>query len=235
MKGFTFRRYEIKYLLTPAQYFAILPTIEAHVAADEYGETTIQSLYYDTPNFRLIRRSMEKPVYKEKIRLRSYGLAKEDTKVFLELKKKYKGIVYKRRIRLTEREAFALMTGEENAANTQIGKEIVYFRDFYGDLRPAMSILYDRTAYENEETGLRVTFDKNIRYRTERLTLHEGLDGIALFSTGEVLMEIKAGGAYPLWLAELLTKNGIYKTSFSKYGRAYCAYDKHLKEDKKVV
>jgi hypothetical protein len=231
---YVFKRYELKYLLTVEQYTAFLKKAEEHIAADEYGETTIQSLYYDTGNFLLIRRSMEKPKYKEKLRLRSYGLANKDKKVFLELKKKYDGIVYKRRITLKEGEADDFLQGGAYPSGGQIGKEIAYFRDFYGDLKARMLILYDRTAYAEEGSDLRITFDKNIRYRTERLTLHEGLDGIRLHPDGRVLMEIKTGMPYPLWLVRLLNEFKIYKISFSKYGEAYKNYLHTVAEERKV-
>jgi hypothetical protein len=231
---YVFKRYELKYLLTAEQYAAFLKKAEEHIAADEYGETTIQSLYYDTGNFLLIRRSLEKPKYKEKLRLRSYGLADANKKVFLELKKKYDGIVYKRRITLKEGEAEDLLQGGGYSGGGQIGKEIAYFRDFYGDLKARMLILYDRTAYAEEGSDLRITFDKNIRYRTERLTLHEGLDGIRLHPDGKVLMEIKTGMPYPMWLVRLLDEFKIYKISFSKYGEAYKNYLHTVAEERKV-
>jgi hypothetical protein len=234
MNTYVFKRYELKYLLTAEQYAAFLQKAEEHIKADEYGETTIQSLYYDTSNFLLIRRSMEKPKYKEKLRLRSYGLANKDKKVFLELKKKYDGIVYKRRITLKEGEADDFLNGGVCPNGGQIGKEIAYFRDFYGDLKARMLILYDRTAYAEAGSDLRITFDKNIRYRTERLTLHEGLDGIRLHPDGRVLKEIKTGMPYPLWLVRLLDENKIYKISFSKYGEAYKNYLHTAMEERKV-
>lgn len=224
-----FKRYELKYVLTPTQYEAVLARAAAHLRPDEYGRTAIQSLYYDTDDFRLIRRSIEKPEYKEKLRLRSYGLAGADDRVFLELKKKCSGVVYKRRIETTPR---ALANGETNGG--QIGREIDYFEKFYGDVSPKALLIYDREAYFGEG-DLRVTFDHNVRYRTEALTLGAGLYGAPLFSRGEVLMEIKTGAAIPLWLTKILSEERIYKTSFSKYGAAYeREAEKKLLEVKKV-
>ena len=224
-----FQRYELKYVLTPEQYVAVIERTSAHLRPDEYGRTTIQSLYYDTDDFRLIRRSIEKPEYKEKLRLRSYGLAGPADKVFMELKKKCCGIVYKRRIETTADE---LANGGES--NGQIAKEIDYFRSFYGDLKPKALLIYDREAYFGDG-DLRVTFDHNVRYRTENLTLDAGLNGTPLFMRGEVLMEIKTGTAIPLWLTKILTEEKIYKTSFSKYGTAYeREAARKLREVKKV-
>lgn len=210
-----FQRYELKYVLTPDRYAAVIASASDRLRPDEYGRTTIQSLYYDTDDYRLIRRSIEKPEYKEKLRLRSYGLAGAHDKVFMELKKKCCGIVYKRRIETTPD---ALERGDEG--NGQIAKEIDYFRRFYGDLKPKALLIYDREAYFGDG-DLRVTFDHNVRYRTRALTLDAGLNGTPLFTGGEVLMEIKTGTAIPLWLTKILTTEKIYKTSFSKYGTAY--------------
>lgn len=224
-----FQRYELKYVLTPEQYAAVIARTSANLRPDEYGRTTIQSLYYDTDDFRLIRRSIEKPEYKEKLRLRSYGLAGPADKVFMELKKKCCGIVYKRRIETTADE---LANGGES--NGQIAKEIDYFRRFYGDLEPKALLIYDREAYFGDG-DLRVTFDHNVRYRTENLTLDAGFNGTPLFMRGEVLMEIKTGTAIPLWLTKILTEEKIYKTSFSKYGTAYERETaRKLREVKKV-
>ena len=95
-----FKRYELKYLLTPAQRDAVLLGIAPYMQLDRYGHTTIRNIYFDTGDYRLIRRSIEKPAYKEKLRVRSYRLVGSDDTVFVELKKKYDGVVYKRRIAL---------------------------------------------------------------------------------------------------------------------------------------
>ncbi|MBO4292318.1 MAG: polyphosphate polymerase domain-containing protein [Lachnospiraceae bacterium] len=219
----TFQRYEMKYLLTKQQKARLLWAMQPHMALDQYGRTTIQNIYYDTPDFALIRKSLEKPVYKEKLRLRSYGTAAKDSTVFLELKKKYKGIVYKRR---TDAPCFRaeayLKSGNPLAKQDQITAEIDYFRKFYKGLRPAMVISYEREAFYNKEgSDLRITLDENILWREEELTLRTGAYGNVLLEEGQTLMEIKVGGAMPLWLAEKLSELKIYQTSFSKYGNAY--------------
>ena len=166
-----FARTELKYRLTAAQDRFLRETLAPYVEPDQYGESTICNIYYDTPDFRLIRKSIEKPVYKEKLRLRSYGPAGPDDNTFLELKKKYKGIVYKRRICLPEQDAMNYLSGkspllEEN----QISKELDWFLDFYGNLQPAVYLNYDRTAfYSKEDPDLRITFDRNIHFRTDDL------------------------------------------------------------------
>lgn len=215
-----FKRYEMKYILTPDQYEIVLKEVKKHLHIDSYGETTIQSLYYDTPSYRLIRNSIESPEYKEKMRIRSYGLATSESTVFLELKKKFQKVVYKRRIELLEKDINNFIVNRISN-NTQIEKEILYFCEYYQDLRPSMLLLYDRSAYITKDSDLRITFDKNTRYRTENLNLCIGLEGTKLLPNGEVLMEIKSALGYPDWLIKLLNENNIYKAKFSKYGTAY--------------
>ena len=219
MVGYVFKRYELKYLLSGRQYAAIAPVISEHLRPDEYGETTIQSLYYDTADDRIVRASLEKPIYKEKLRLRCYGLNDTDNDVFLEMKRKYDGVVYKRRIATKEQEIQNIFAGRAPAS--QIGREIGYFLSFYPTLSPKVMILYDRSAWQDAATDLRVTFDRNVRFRTDGLDCHTSLDGTPLLPSDTVLMECKSGTAFPLWLTHLLCREEIVKTSFSKYGAAY--------------
>lgn len=214
-----FRRYELKYLLTQAQKEGVLEAIGPYMQPDPYGKTTIRNLYYDTPSYLLIRRSLEKPVYKEKLRLRSYSRAQADTPVFVELKKKYADVVYKRRVALPWDEAAAWLSGGPPPLQTQIAREIGYFLEFYGALRPRVFLSYEREAFYAGD--LRVTFDENILCRQDRLSLQEEVGGAPLLPEGQTLMEIKCGGGIPLWLVRTLSRERIYKTSFSKYGTAY--------------
>lgn len=220
MINYTFKRYEVKFLLSPTQYEKIKDELFDKIYEDEYGMTTIQSLYYDTPSNLLVRRSLEKPIFKEKLRLRSYGLANENSKLYLEIKRKYEDVVYKRRISLTQNEANGYIDGTTKP-NSQIAKEISTFKKQYPGLKPNMLIIYDRCAYSNKEGDLRITLDRNIRYRTDNLDLTHSLDGDAIIPEGYILMEIKVPGTYPMWLTRLLNENKIFKTSFSKYGKAY--------------
>lgn len=228
MSGYFFKRYELKYILTPSQYRAVRAEIEKRLEADEFGENAVQSLYLDTADDRLIRESIEKPIFKEKLRFRCYNLNENDGEVFVEMKRKYDGVVYKRRLACKESEALGIASGLKN---TQIGKELGYFFSFYGDLRPKVMILYDREAFLDKSGDLRVTFDRNVRYRKDELNFHTSLDGDPLLKNGEVLMELKTGTAFPLWLCELLDKEQIRKTSFSKYGTAYKL--EHEKDERK--
>ena len=231
MGGKVFKRVEYKYLITEEKFNSLLEEIKLHLESDKYAATTIQSLYFDTENDLLIRRSIEKPKYKEKIRLRSYGLVDEDKKVFLELKKKSEGVVFKRRIIIKEKEAFDFIINNKMPDNEQITREIDYFIKMYQPLRPAMLIMYDRIAFIDPCSNLRITFDKNIRYRKSRLNLHSDLEGELILENDKILMEVKSDFALPLWLVKKLSENKIYKRSFSKYGEAYCL--EKIKENNK--
>lgn len=218
-----FKRREIKYLVDAEQRAALEKAFEGRVIPDEHGESTVCNVYCDTKDSRLIRTSLQKPAYKEKFRIRSYGAVSENGKVFMELKKKYAGIVYKRRISLAQNEASDFISGRSGLPNDgQIEREIDYFVKFYGGLVPAMYLCYDRMAYFcKDDPGLRITLDENIRWRTEDVTLTSDPDGRQLLASGQSLMEIKCGDAMPLWLVGLLSENRIRPVSFSKYGTAY--------------
>ena len=217
-----FKRHEIKYLITKEQQLQFKQAFEKHMIADEHGESTICSLYFDTPSFQLIRRSIEHPVYKEKLRLRSYGVASSDTKVFIELKKKYKKVVYKRRITLPEKDAMRYLLNKEIDTRTQITDEIDYFMNFYSGLAPAMLLMYTREAYyAKDDPDFRITFDRDVLWRDYDLTLDKGIYGRPILEPNQILMEVKTKDAIPLWMTKLLTDNHIYKRSFSKYGTAY--------------
>ena len=216
------KRYEMKYILSGSQTEYFKKAVEGHMKIDKFGLTSIASLYYDTPNYRLIRTSIEKPPFKEKIRLRSYGIATEQSPVFLELKRKAYGIVYKRRVQSTIPLVNKFFRGVGDiCAGGQINREITTFRDYYENLAPACLIIYDRIAYFQPDGDLRLTIDHNPRYRYDDLDLTTSMDGNSLLPQGSTILEVKVQQAVPLWLSEILTKGKIYKGSFSKYGEAY--------------
>lgn len=217
-----FKRYEKKYLLTQAQYDRLACVLRTHMVRDRFAESTISNIYYDTPDFLLIRRSLEKPCYKEKLRLRTYRVPDGDTEAFVEIKKKYDHVVYKRRIGMTYHEAQTYLDGAAAPTEEQISREIDWFLKFYGNLRPAMCICYDRLALvDRKQPDLRVTFDTNIRWRCDNLDLAAGPYGTQLLPPGTCLMEIKIPGTMPVWLAHALSETGIFATRYSKYGMAY--------------
>ncbi len=222
-----FERKETKYLLTNQQFTNFLQDLEKRMIIDEFGLHTIQSLYYDTNDDYFIKHSIEKPRYKEKFRVRSYGQASSEKLVFLEMKKKVNGIVYKRRLPLSYDEyklweATGLLP--EKLEKTQIAKEISWLFQTNPDLHAKVLIAYDRLSffYKEDET-FRVTFDQKIRFRNQWLELdrdtYQSCEPVA--KEVDVLMEVKAMGAYPLWFSHLLADHHIYKASFSKYAQTY--------------
>ena len=218
-----FKRYELKYMLTLEQKEKILKAMEEHMALDKYGRTVIRNIYFDTDNYRLIRRSIEKPTYKEKLRIRSYAQAEPNSPVFVELKKKYKHVVYKRRISMPEVKAMEWICNKQHhREETQISEEIEYFVDYYGDLHPTVFLSYEREAYYSMDgSDFRVTFDDHILCRQADMSLEYEVWGTPILEEGKVLMEIKCSGGIPLWMTRVLSEEHIYKTSFSKYGTAY--------------
>lgn len=221
-----FKRYELKYRMTVEQAQKLLEAMRPYMCPDRFGHSTVRNVYYDTDSYRLIRHSLEKPVYKEKLRLRSYTPISPQDKIFVELKKKYRSVVYKRRLTLPEGAAVGWLGGREYPGTpSQIADEIGYFRDYYETLHPAVYLSYERDAFAAVDgSDLRITFDGNIRARQDRLSLCEEPGGVLLLPTDEVLMEVKTAGAIPLWLAHALDSMELRKTSFSKYGAAYMQF-----------
>lgn len=217
-----FKRYEMKYMVTKSQQRIIKNAMEEHMIPDIHGRSTICSLYFDTPQYILARRSMEHPDYKEKLRLRSYGVAKEDSTVFVEIKKKYDGVVYKRRVGMSFSEATSYLYQHQKVMDTQISREIDYCLKRYEGIAPAVMLSYDREAYyAKDDHEFRMTFDDHILWRDYDLTLDAGIYGENIIPEGMALLEVKTAGAIPLWLVKVFSENRIYKTSFSKYATAY--------------
>lgn len=217
-----FQRKEVKYLLSAQQLQALLPVIRQHMEPDMFPHSSIGSLYYDTPDYRLIRRSLEKPEYKEKLRLRSYGVPESDSPVFPEIKKKAGGIVYKRRVSMGCENAMDYLGGRCPGPEGQIFRELDWMLSAYPELAPRVFLSYERDSWMGREgSDLRLTLDWDIRYRTYDLDLRWGFWGTPILSPGQTLMEIKIPGAAPLWLSHALSENGIFPTSFSKYGESY--------------
>lgn len=223
-----FKRVEKKYCISTALRDALLSQIGSRLVPDVHGKSTVCSLYLDTPDYLLIRNSIDAVSYKEKLRLRSYGIPREDGKVFLEIKKKFKGVVYKRRVSMTLAEAERYIESGERTEDSQIMREIDYAMQYYRHPKPAMLIACEREAYYvNELPNLRLTFDTAIRYRQTALSSVDGLtspggaDGKKIISDDTVLLEVKTDGAMPLWLSHALNSLEIFPTSFSKYGKSY--------------
>lgn len=223
---YVFKRYELKYILNKDQKDRFLDRIAPYMYLDRYGRSIIRNIYFDTDNYRLIRRSIDKPEYKEKLRIRAYERASADSTIFVELKKKYQSVVYKRRISMPQKDALSWICDKiPIPRSTQISREIEYFRNFYETLSPTVFLSYIREAYySRDNSDFRVTFDENILSRCCELTLDSEAFGQLVLDDNLTLMEIKCSGGIPMWMTSVLSDEKVYKTSFSKYGTAYCKY-----------
>lgn len=228
-----FERSEKKYILTPIQCQQFYDRIRKYLECDVYDDYTIYNIYFDTEHYDLIRNSIEKPPYKEKLRIRCYDTDDEQAPVFVELKKKYDHVVFKRRIQCTMKEAQELIYEHKPLSDQhQIVSEILYFLKFYQP-SPKLFLSYDRRAFHGiQNTELRITLDSNIQYRTHELDFNRHHDNKAYFQNHQILMEIKSHYAFPLWLSAVLSEMELYPTSFSKYGKIYedCLLPKIRKE-----
>ncbi|MBR4914589.1 MAG: polyphosphate polymerase domain-containing protein [Clostridiales bacterium] len=218
-----FERYELKYFLTKSQKKALLQKMENRMKQDSYGRTTIRNIYYDTDSFRLIRDSLDHPVYKEKLRIRSYQRADSGDMVFVEIKKKFEDVVYKRRVAVPKTAAESWIDHRKDIPfKSQITSEIDYFLKFYEGLEAKAFLSYEREAYsDGKDPEFRLTLDENILARDTDLDLGSGIWGIPLLPAGTTLMEVKIHGAMPMWMAEFLSENNIIKATYSKYGTYY--------------
>ena len=237
-----FDRIEKKYLLTKSQEKAILKELKKHTQKDKYHKSGVFNIYFDTDNYDLIIQSIDHPVFKEKLRARSY---EGYDKVFFEIKTKLLGeddnVGYKRRVLVTHKDYDELVAGRatmlklasrkiEQPSDLQIAKEIDYFIQHF-DLKPKILVYYSRESYKNDDNGLRITFDKNLKYRHKNLKFtKKSTDKTLLKSDKNIIMEIKAHGIMPLWLVNLLSSEKIYPERFSKIGKVY----EQLKKEENV-
>ncbi len=224
-----FNRVEKKYMISMETYEQIQSDLKEYMDLDAFNQQsyyTIANIYYDTKEQELIRKSIESPVYKEKLRLRGYGVPGQNDKVYLEIKKKFDGIVNKRRCALKLTEAYQFLeTGRKPTLqpymNEQVLNEIDRFLAQY-PLQANTYLAYERKAlFGKNNRALRISFDTNIRTRNEVLQLEAGDFGRPLIAGDKVLMEIKTSSNLPMWLVKLLTTHKIYPSKFSKYGTAF--------------
>ena len=238
-----FKRHELKFIVTKAQKAVILQEIKRYMIPDRFGRSTIRNIYFDTDDYILARHSIVKPDFKEKLRIRSYDRADRESTVFVELKRKFDHVVYKRRVAMPEAEAMKWMQGanagtpgaargSDQGTCTQMQREIEYFLSYYSDLRPMVFLSYNREAYRMKDTAecsasdsdFRVTFDENILCRDYDISLASEIYGDMVLDEYKVLMELKCSGGIPRWMTKVLSEERIYKTAFSKYGTAYKQY-----------
>ena len=287
-----FKRVEKKYRIGAAERAAVEAAAGGPMAVDAYGRTRITSLYLDTPERSMIARSVEKPLYKEKLRLRAYGDAagvalmgafgagpivrepgglplsdgEVETRVaaglqvpgaaaalpvFFGIKKKFKGIVYKRRLALTLPAALAFVSGLPYAqacarwplsdaalaaaalspVTRQIARELEVAMDRWLPLVPSMGIACDRVAWAYRPEMFQEREDDELFDSELRITFDDCLEYLdchcfhspwrPIIESSESVMEIKSAGSYPPWLVEVLSAERIYPASFTKYGNAY--------------
>ena len=229
-----FARVEKKFALDPDQYGSMTQVLRLHgFTRMEYPDPNTCSIYFDTEDCQLIRRSIERPNYKEKLRLRIYGHMATDASVaFPEIKKKYQGIVYKRRVQMTYADAYdAMISGVMPQTSGQIGREIAYFHDLYQGLRPRAIVAYERETWQAPDgVDLRVTFDSRIRFRADDLDLRHGSEGHLLVPSQIRMMELKLPMVFPQWMTDALWGLDIHQVHFSKYGEGYRRYIAQMPE-----
>ena len=216
-----FKRVETKYLLTDDEYNILMKKIDKHLMKDRFYKSTICNIYFDSEDYDIINKSLEKPIFKQKIRLRSYNIPDLNDDVFFEIKGKYDGVVFKRREKLKLIDYYNYINDGKIPSDKQIMKEIDYIikKD---NLKPKMMLSYDRLSYyDRNNKNFRITFDQNIRSREDDLKLEFGDAGKLYFDKPMYIMELKSLGAMPLWFTNILTKLKIYPKSFSKYGSIY--------------
>jgi hypothetical protein len=216
------QRIEKKFLLTEAETDRLRKKLAQYVLPDAYYFSTIKNVYYDTSTFSLIRASIEKPAFKEKLRLRSYSTPSSADEVFVELKRKCRGIVYKRRIPMALGDAVRFLSHDHSPADPdQVTREISYLLSRY-DLEPRVCVNYERLAFKGaHQDNLRITFDSKLSWQTHDPSLSCPDWGEPALADDLRIMEIKCTGAMPLWLSRLLSLEDIYPRSFSKYGYIY--------------
>lgn len=230
----SFKRYEKKYLLDEEQYEKLISRLMEYMEEDDHCKVksnyNIYNIYYDTFQSDVIRHSISKPYYKEKLRLRSYTIpSSNNDKVFIELKKKIGGIVNKRRIVTTLGEAYDFLEEGRRPLsmdylNNQVINEIEYYLS-KNIVQPAVYIGYSRKAFFGKENrDFRLTIDSKILTRRYSLSLERGYFGQDILEEGQYLMEVKVLGAMPLWFVGILSEMSIYPRNFSKYGNEFMQY-----------
>ncbi len=214
-----FLRKENKYLLDQSTFDVLMNKLDGHLKHDKYNKSHLLSVYYDSDDYRLITKSIEKPEFKEKLRIRSYGPPLDDDQIYVELKKKFDGVVYKRRT-MAKYQDILKNIDDCKYTDAMVGKEIISLSNRYGGLKPKVFVSCDRQYFVGKDDDtLRITFDSNLMYRTDNVYLNHAENDVKL--NDSIVMEIKAIGAMPLWLTRILDELHIFKTSYSKVGSAF--------------
>ncbi len=213
-----FQRYEKKFHLHKETYQSMLEELHGHIVEDDYHSYTISNVYYDNEDNKIIRHSISKPVFKQKLRIRSY----DNENLFFEIKKKYRSQVFKRRVVIKADDYYN--NDFSKVADKQTLSEIEYFIEYH-KVFPKVALKYSRVAYKGiEDENLRITFDSQLKYSTTNLDIRQKDNTLKDELDGSYIMEIKVEGAVPVWLSMILDKLKIYSTPFSKYGYCYKKY-----------
>lgn len=232
MDGKVFNRIEKKYLITNNDKKELLKSIRKNMKKDNYHKSKVINLYFDTDNYDLIIQSIDQPIFKHKLRARSYG---RYDRVFLEIKTKIRekdmNPGFKRRVMITHSDFDEFIAGKitmeklakrsiETNNDIQIAREVdYYFKHF--KLKPKIMVIYNRESYK-DENGLRITFDEDLKYRTEDLSFNKRKrDKIYFKDERCIILEVKAHGVLPLWLVHEFSRLHIYPQQFSKVGKIY--------------
>lgn len=223
----TFKRHEKKYILTKDQHDRLVDLISSHMKKDKFSEEKpylIRNVYLDTINNDMVRVSCDKPIFKEKLRIRKYGDYNDGKdKYFLEIKRKYAGVVYKRRVEMNKNELHqftlkGILPDGKSPLETQILHELSYLFKLYKPI-PKSFISYERTAYYDiNDSEFRLTFDNNLYSRRDDFSFDSDYKETILLPPDHYLMEVKVGNGMPLWFANALSEIGARPGSFSKYG-----------------
>lgn len=234
-----FTRHELKFLIDRHTYGKIYKALMPYLVVDQHankqGYYTVSNIYYDTKDDLFHYEKMKGQDFRQKLRLRTYGHSDLDSESYLEIKKKHKGLVNKRRTALRLRDAYRFLEVDEidnndlidntNASNIQILKEVAFLKKFY-TLEPKVALCYERQAFQGKEDNeLRITFDDNLRKRHHNLRLELGSEGASYVSRDIFVLEIKVNDTIPLWLARILSQFSCSVQSFSKYSTSHNAID----------
>lgn len=238
-----FNRYELKYIVNKALYKELLQALQGHVFMDKHGDQDgyymVMNLYYDTADHLFFNETVNRQQFRQKLRLRGYNHINRDSNVFLEIKKKYRGVVYKRRTLLKLPEAYAFLADTlskkdyslYDASNTQILGEVDFLKQFY-QLEPKVIVSYDRQAFQGiHEEDLRVTFDRNLLKRETDLRIESRSDGELFMDPSLYVLEVKVNDRIPLWLSHILNDFQCWRQGYSKYTSSYNS-DLHLRDHK---
>ncbi|MGT2896598.1 polyphosphate polymerase domain-containing protein [Streptococcus entericus] len=229
-----FKRVETKYLVSLAQLPHLLSDLGEYMEADDFAQSTITSLYFDTEHFDMVQDSLAKKYGKEKLRLRTYDRNGDlEAPAFLEIKQKIDGVGYKYRIKTSPKQAGLLAAGdmENHTEDKRLLAQLETLQQRYGTIKPRMLISYKRLSFKGKDNpSIRVTLDTSITYALVNDLVLTSSMALPLLPEQQLIMEIKVSDQLPAWLENILNQYNLDKVSFSKYGQAYTLYQSKMLE-----